>query len=224
MKKLEEGDKMANFNLNEYLKEKHSEIMACKEKEIAFEYDERAVEAGYKLVYSFLKKVNVRKEKQEDFVQDCILKLFTSLIYKWEPSYGVSIVTYAYASFWNMYKIHVTKEIKEEKIKAFSLDGTTVSSHEGGEDELSILDIIPSTDISNLDRYILEEEDAMMREYIEKDDLLYKYYIERRSQMELANEYGCSRSNISMSIKSKLNKIRKEINEEKVTTRHRKRQ
>ena len=37
MKKLVEGDKMANFNLNEYLKEKHSEIMECKDKNIPFE-------------------------------------------------------------------------------------------------------------------------------------------------------------------------------------------
>lgn len=215
---------MANFNLNEYLKEKHSEIMECKDKNIPFEYDERAVEAGYKLVYSFMKRVNIRKEKKEDFAQDCMLRLFTYLIYKWRPDSNVSIVTYAYVAFWNIYKSHVTSEIKEEKIKAFSLDGMTVSSHEGGEDELSILDIIPSTDISNLDRCILEEKYAMMREYIEKDDLLYKYYIERKSQMELAAEYGCSRSNISMSIKSKLNKIRKEMNGEKITTRHRKKQ
>ena len=203
------------FDLNEYFKSNHSLIMESKEKGIPFNYDEQAVEAVYKLINTFIKKVKVDKEKYDDFVQDCSLKFFSYIVYKWNPELGVSIVTYAYQSFLNLYNMGFRKK----NLEFDSLDRELTVDESGN--ITCKLDFISSPEKSPLEQLEDDEWNAYLKDKIANDILLYKYFVEEKSMSQIGREMGYSQAHISRLINKKIEEIRKELNGEKVIIRRR---
>lgn len=200
------------LDLNEYLKENIKEILKCKEENSDFDYDDRFVEGIYKLSWTFVKKYKVNEEDKEDFVQECVHKFFSHIIYKWDYSKNNSITTYAFASFFNMYLVYINDKQRKFEQEKVSLDKKITREDTYFEDSCELVDFIESGELNTLDEYIKEEKNKFLRDKLLNDEILYKYFYERKTLREIGEEIGYSRTTVSNKIEDKLRKIKEEYN------------
>lgn len=196
------------FDLNKYFNDNYDAIMECKKKNIPFEWDEEAVVAVYKLAKDCASKLKVPKEKYDDFIQDCATHFFTYVIYKYNPSKNISISTYAYTAFNNVYGSQERKKLNKSYKVTISLD--KVVRVKNDRDEVFLIDLLEDQQMTPLEKLEQEEFYAFLREKLDKDETLYKFFVEEKSQREIGKEIGLSQSMIARRIKSKLKEIRQE--------------
>jgi len=197
------------FDLNQYIIKNYNLIMDCKEKKIDFEWDEEAVNAVRKLAIDCCKKIKINKNYREDYVQDFMMKFFCEIIYKWNKELNISIVTYSYKAFSNLYFNRINNRQNEFENETLSLDFNTHANSEI-ENEWTGLDYTVSDELGPLDRYIEEVKNNFFREKLEEDQILYKYFVEKKTLVEIGKELNLSRTSISNKINKKLEIIKKE--------------
>ena len=205
------------FDLNKYFNDNYDTIMECKKKNIPFEWEEEAVVAVYKIAKDCASKLKVPKEKYDDFVQDCAYRFFSYIIYKYDPSKNISISTYAYTAFNNVYGSQERKKLNKSYKVTISLDKAVDVKND--KDEVFLIDLIEDCSYTQLEQLEKEELDAFLREKLSEDKVLYKFFVEEKSQRKIAEEVGISQSYVSRLIERKLKKIRKELKNEEVRRR-----
>lgn len=197
------------FDLNAYIKDNINEIKRSRKSSSNFDFDDQAIISVYKLAYKVAKKIDISNENIEDFVQECVLKFFNDIVYKWDSCKGVSVVTYAYVSFYNLYKLFGKNRQLQFEEGLTSLDNNFYDGYEDN-DVLNCLDTIGNNDLSILDKCVADEEKQFFVDKIQEDEFLYKHYALNKSIAEIAKELGCSRANANRIRKVKLEKIKKE--------------
>ena len=197
------------FDLDLYIRENINEILKCKEAGADFCYDDRAVEAVYKLANNFVKKQCICDEQKDDFIQECVFKFFSYIIYKWNSKTNVSIVTYAFVSFHNMYLLSLKNRQKIFEDDKVSLDKKINRGDIGYESSDELLDFIESDELSPLARCIKKEEDAFFRKELLGDEILYKYFYENKTLEAIGREIGYTKAGVSRLLNKKLDEIRK---------------
>lgn len=196
------------FDLNQYIKNNHVLIMECKEKGIPFDYDEDAVIAVYKLAKDCAKKLNVPKAKVDDFIQDCATHFFTYVVYKYNPDKNISIITYAFTAFSNIYGVQERKKIAKYYVETVSLD--KLISVKKDEDPISLMDVVEDSGPTQLEKMVQEEYYSFLKEKLNEDELLYDIFVNKKSQRKISNELGISQAQVSRNIKKRLKEIRDE--------------
>ena len=103
------------FDLTKYVRENHKDILKCKEKDIPFNWSDDAVNAVYKMAKWSAGNLNVCDDVYEDFVQDCCLKFFSYIVYKYKPEMNTTILTFSYVAFRRMYLLKINDYINKTK-------------------------------------------------------------------------------------------------------------
>ena len=196
------------FDLNKYFNDNYDTIMECKEKNIPFEWDEEAVVAVYKLAKDCASKLKIPYDKYDDFVQDCATHFFTYVIYKYNPSKNISISTYAYTAFNNVYGMQGRKKRNKSYQETVSLNKTFCAGK--ADDEIEYVDTIADCEMPQLDKYAQDEFYAFLKEKLDEDETLYKFFVEEKSQRKIAGELGISQAQVSRRIRDKLKMIKNE--------------
>ena len=196
------------FDLNKYFNDNYDTIMECKKKNIPFEWDEEAVIAVYKIAKDCACNLKVPNSKWDDFIQDCAYRFFGYIIYKYDPSKNISISTYAYTAFNNVYGTQERKKRNKSYQETVSLNKAFCAGK--ADDEIEYVDTIADCEMPQLDKYVQDEFYAFLREKLDEDETLYKFFVEGKRQREIGKEIGLSQSMIARRIKNKLKKIRQE--------------
>ena len=206
------------FDLTKYICENHDEIVRCKEEGKYFPWSDDALEAITKMIKWSTNRLSVDLNDQDDFIQECYLKFFSYIVYKFDPSKNISITTFCHVAF---YRMHLRKLMCDQKTKNnISLDRII---YKDDDDEIRLIDAIQCEIFSAEEELLKSEYYAFLRKKIDQDEMLYKHFVEEKNFSQIAREYGCSREWISKKMRAKLANIKKEWQDSYMTVINRKR-
>jgi len=193
------------FDLNDYVRKNHQDIIECKENNVSFYWDDAAVKAVYKMAGNCANTLNIDKQEYEDFIQDCCCHFFSYIIYKFDPNKNISITTFSYVAFQNLYRMEQRK--KRNKKENISLETIIYKNKDV---EISLKETLRDPNLTPEEVHEKEEYYNFMRKKLSEDKVLYMYYVEGKTQVEIAKELGITQKHVCWSMQKKREKIREE--------------
>lgn len=168
----------------------------------------------YAMTKSVVKEYFKKSNDFEDVVQTIITKFFSYSIKKFNINKNIKFSTYAFICLKNLtlMEIRCRNKKKNQFYKTLAkLDAPHNEALDSNFDNL--IDLIPSDIKSPSETYEDEIKKTYIKSLLQNDELLYDYFVNKLTFYQIAIKNNTSQKLIGKKIKSKLIKLKQEMNQ-----------
>ena len=210
---------MSKFDLDQYVRENYDEIVKCKQEGRMFPWEDGAVDAVYKMIGDAMGRIRIPKKYREDLVQDCALRFFEYIVYKFNPTFDTKISVYCNLAW----KRHIENIISK---KSFLFNELVVKLDREPEiiidDEYKVTTecCIADTNPNSLPTEVYERDlyNKFLLDLALSEPVVYRYYYEGKTTQQIADEnkqygiYPQTHQGVSIKLSNAMKKLREIAN------------
>ena len=207
---------MSSFDLDRYVRENYEEIVKCKKECRMFPWEDDAVESVYKLINDTMGRMRIFRKYREDLVQDCALRFFEYIVYKFNPTFDTKISSFCSLAWKRQIQNILTQKSFVFNDKLIKLDNEPEIIIE---DEYKLLKPYAIQDNSPCstpgERYEADLYNNFLLDLALSEPLVYRYFYEGKTTQQIAEEnkkFGIS-PQTHQGVSFKINKAMEKLKE-----------
>lgn len=168
----------------------------------------------YAMTKSVVKEYLKKSNDFEDVVQTIITKFFSYSIKKFNINKNIKFSTYAFICLKNLTLMEIRCRYRKKNQFYKTLAKLDAPHNEALDSNFdNLIDLIPSDIKSPSETYEDEIKKTYIKSLLQNDELLYDYFVNKLTFYQIAIKNNTSQKLIGKKIKSKLIKLKQEMNQ-----------